>query len=69
MAEDSDAVLEATKGLPFAERATHKAWFVRAAAYEDIATSCKKALEPSDPLFAEVGKDLLAVINVRRCCI
>ena len=67
MAEDNDAVLEAAKGLPFAERATHKAWFVRAAAYEDIATGCKKALEPSDRLFAEVGELLLAVTKMHRC--
>ena len=37
MAEDNDKVIEAAKGLPFAERASHKAWFVRAAAYDEIA--------------------------------
>lgn len=58
MADDNQAVLEAAKGLPFAERATHKAWYVRAAAYEDIASGCKKALDPADPLFAEVGEVL-----------
>ena len=58
MAEDNDAVLEAAKALPFAERATHKSWFVRAAAYDDIASGCRKAPESSDPLFAEVGETL-----------
>lgn len=56
MAEDQDAVLEAAKGLPFAERATHKSWFVRAAAHDDIAARCRKALDTFDPLFAEVGE-------------
>ena len=56
MAEDNDAVLAAAKRLPFAERAAHKAWFVRAAGYEDIAADCSKALDPSDPIFTEVGE-------------
>lgn len=55
MAEDNDAILEAAKKLPFSERTTHKAWFVRAAAYEDIAAGCRKALDPNAAIYSEVG--------------
>lgn len=56
MAEDNEAILEAAKKLALAERAVHKSWFVRAAAYEDIAAGCRKAMDPTDPIFAEVGR-------------
>lgn len=56
MASDDQAkILEDAKKLPFADRVAHKSWFVRAAAYEDIGAACKKALDPEDPIFSEVG--------------
>lgn len=53
--DDQNKILEAAKKLPFSDRVAHKAWFVKAAAFEDIGNACRKALSSEDAIFAETG--------------
>lgn len=55
MADDQEAILKEAKSQPYDIRIAHKSWFVKAAAYDDIAADCKKALDPTDSLFHDTG--------------
>lgn len=57
MGEDDDDVLEQARRLPFLERATHKNWKVRDAAFQEVAGKFERASE-DDKIFNECSGGL-----------
>lgn len=55
MADEDASLLQTARGLPIAERVTHKNWKVRAEAFDDLKSTCERVFSSDDPQLSSIG--------------